>query len=138
MIKKKILLTAIANIFLTFSIIAEEPTPDFVRTMCTMKANLDFFPQMIVKNFLEKNKGHEDSVMDLVEKSKELMKKDRNYMTMMYIFKDFSQDEMSLYMTLKWSDFMKKVERAETRIRELELPTYEQELLEMIKNKNID
>lgn len=114
---------------------AQEPEFDFVRMMCRVKTNLDFFPQMALKNFLEKNKGHEVEIMDLLPKVKELMNKDKYYETTIYIFKDFSPDEMDLYTTLKWSDFMKKVEKAEKLMKEMNLPTYEKEIAEMLKVK---
>ncbi len=99
---------------------------------------MELFPQMIVQDFLEKNKGHETSVLELVAKVKELMNEDKYYLGVMDAFNDLSLDEMDLYMALVRSNFMKKVRVAEQNMKDLNLPTYEKELFMMVNEKNIN
>jgi hypothetical protein len=133
--KKFLSLCSILGILFASSISAEELQPDLMRTLLRMRGNMEFFSQMAVKNYADNHKGRELESLDLLPRVKELMNKDKYYISTMYIFKDFSADEMDLYMTLKWSDFMKKVQMAESLMKELNLPTYEKEIELMLNEK---
>ncbi len=134
--KKAIFLSQIAAFLFACPIAAEEPPFDLVRGMFLSRSISDFFSEMIVRDFLEKNQGYEEHAFYLASKVKPLMIADNRFEKLGYVVKDFIGDDLEIFMMLKRSGAMNRFQVAEQRLKDLELPTYEKELSSMIPELN--